>query len=432
MENYISDPGFEPNCDLPKGKLDDFCKLPNKPLEILEAYLREAGTYSDLAMLREEIIEDYEKSKQQSSLRILRNKIIFPCRYNKPDGSSIELTIKPSLYGDSTWFLYYVNLGTTASIPTEPGKLFERFAFFGSWTKLLTDLMDKALDERWCFHDSAEGEYPILVQYIKYTFSRLVQENKICISANQQFAAFNTGLVDDHYDDIYACFVPNTYSPDTPWRYNGFCTATSGGLSKVLISNINPLPAPPSYFSHKEDLFFDTEKPLCIDFEHIIVDNIRRLPIAFLREQLFDYPEALKCISSIEACKDASARDDLYDSLGTTISDDSKLFRRFQNRIKDAIEFACKRVRWNYRTAIPLYFPRGNRMSLMLPLALVDEDRADIALVVELLPSGCYQGQTILTLSQAYINARLVCKLTADWLNPEDIASRSAEGDSFD
>lgn len=47
-------------------------------------------------------------------------------------------------------------------------------------------------------------------------------------------------------------------------------------------------------------------------------------------------------------------------------------------------------------------------MSLMLPLCLLDEEKPDIALVVEQTASGNYQGQTILTLSQAYVDARLL------------------------
>ena len=41
---------------------------------------------------------------------------------------------------------------------------------------------------------------------------------------------------------------------------------------------------------------------------------------------------------------------------------------------------------------------------------------------MELTNSGSYQGQTILTLPQAYIDARLVCRLTGDWLNPTSIS----------
>ena len=56
-------------------------------------------------------------------------------------------------------------------------------------------------------------------------------------------------------------------------------------------------------------------------------------------------------------------------------------------------------------------------MSLMLPLSLRGDGVADVALVVELMRSGNYQGQTILTLQQAYIDGRLLCRPNSDWLD---------------
>ena len=58
-------------------------------------------------------------------------------------------------------------------------------------------------------------------------------------------------------------------------------------------------------------------------------------------------------------------------------------------------------------------------MSLMLPLCLEDDSNTDAALVVQKNPSGSYQGQTVLRLDQAYLDARLICKPNTDWLQPE-------------
>lgn len=249
-----------------------------------------------------------------------------------------------------------------------------------------------------------------------------MRENKICISKDMQFAAFNTGLVDRHYDDIYACFLPNDSASDTRWKFTGFCTAASRGLGKMLVNYFNPLPQPPRYFTRSEDLFFDLDKQLHPDFDHIIIDNIRRLPLQFLADQFSDCPEAKEICAEISESRDKATRGALYNELKEIISENSKLFIRIQNRIKDSIELARKRVRWNYKTAIPSYFPKRDSMSLMLPLCLTDEEIPDVALVVELTQSGNYQGQTILTIPQAYIDARLMCRLTSDWLNPSQIA----------
>jgi len=306
---------------------------------------------------------------------------------------------------------------STASTNVYPGKMLENFAFLGSWSGFLAELADKAVYEEWDFANSTDKDHHILIQYIKYTFYRLTKENKICISADEQFAAFNTGLVDKHYDDIYACFVPNDANVETKWKFAGFCTAASRGLGKLLVNCFNPLPQPPKYFTKNEDLIFDLNKPLHPDFDHIIIDNITRLPLRFLRDQFSDCPEAQDIADRILTA-DRYERRALYNELRCIISENSRLFIRIQNRIKDSIELARKRVRWNYKTAIPSYYPKSNTLSLMLPLCLLDEETPDVALVVELTRSGNYQGQTILTIPQAYIDARLLCRLNSDWLYP--------------
>ena len=100
-----------------------------------------------------------------------------------------------------------------------------------------------------------------------------------------------------------------------------------------------------------------------------------------------------------------------------------------RNLLEDAVELARKQVRWNFKTAIPCYFPTRNVMSLMLPLALQNDNRPDAALVVELTHSGNYQGQTILNLQQAYLDGRLLCRPNSEWLDSREIPGDEAELD---
>jgi hypothetical protein len=44
---------------------------------------------------------------------------------------------------------------------------------------------------------------------------------------------------------------------------------------------------------------------------------------------------------------------------------------------------AEKRIRWNFKTALPQYYPRFDFMSFLLPLALINDEVVDIALVVD-------------------------------------------------
>lgn len=412
------------SAELPEEALDCFCNLPVKPLSIIQSYLMKKGVVAETDNIRRELTEDFETAREAGKIRHYDSKIVFPCRYLKDDGSAVEITLKPSAYEGKRWFLYYVDttVRERGGLHTSPGKQLESFAFLGSWSGFLSELAEKAVAEEWDFRDSRRRSYHILIQYIKYTFARLKQENKVCVSEDNQFAAFNTGLVDKHYDDIYACFGPNDPRCDTRWKFTGFCTAASRGLWKMLVNYFNPLPLPPRYFTRSEDLFFDLDKRLHTDFDHIIIDNIRRLPLHFLEDQFSDCPEAKDICAEISRTSDKYRRAALYNELKEIISDNSRLFLRIQNRIKDSIELARKRVRWNYKTAIPSYFPKRDSMSLMLPLCLTEEETPDVALVVELTQSGNYQGQTILTIPQAYIDARLMCRITGDWLNPSQIS----------
>ncbi len=418
------------NGEIPTACLEDFCNLPAKPIGILQQYVQNKGHTLSPFDIKTALCEDFEKARS-GSIRFYDGKMIFPCRYLKNDGTPVEITLKRSSYTEGKpWFLNFIDTFTHGAGAQKiyPGRQLESFAFLGSWSSFLNELAEKAVSEDWDFADSPTKDNHILIQYIKYTFYRLTKENKVCISSDEQFAAFNTGLVDKHYDDIYACFVPNEPHTETRWKFTGFCTAASRGLGKMLVNYFNPLPQPPQYTKRNEELIFDLSKPLHPDFDHIIIDNIRRLPLRFLQDQFNDCPEAQAIAAKLRTA-DYHAKKGLYESLKEIISDNNRIFIRIQNRIKDSIELARKRVRWNYKTAIPSYFPKGNSMSLMLPLCLVDEETPDVALVVELTPSGNYQGQTILTIPQAYIDARLLCRLNSEWLTLSHQSADDADDD---
>ena len=94
-----------------------------------------------------------------------------------------------------------------------------------------------------------------------------------------------------------------------------------------------------------------------------------------------------------------------------------RIKRSLISRLDDAIELAQKRVEWNFKTAVPAFYPTKNTMSLLLPLDLTENEQPNVALVVKLMESGAYIGQTILTMKVAYNNARLICRPDSDWLN---------------
>lgn len=317
-----------------------------------------------------------------------------------------------------------------------PGKALERFGYLGTWQEFLATLADLALDEPWDFSgaglDANTRKFDILHNYIRYTFYRLTLEDKVGFSSDEDFAVFNTGLVDKHYEDIYACFEPS--DPDKPeearypWSFSGFCTAGTGRLGKRLVRELNPLPQPASYLERKEDLLFDLDREVVCDVHHIVVDNVHRLPVNFLRDELASSQECLGILAGIEELSDG-ARGERFEKLRGVIENDTRLFNRLSTSINAAIDVAKRQVRWNYKTAVPAYYPRTNSMNLLLPLILTDSPAPDVALVVELQKSGNYQGQTIVTMAQAYRDARLLCRPYIDWLSPASIIDAAEEED---
>ncbi len=92
---------------------------------------------------------------------------------------------------------------------------------------------------------------------------------------------------------------------------------------------------------------------------------------------------------------------------------DDALRRAFE----EAIRLAERRVRRNYKTAIPMYSPPRDRIQLLLPLCIVSKESADLALLVDPYEQ-VNMGWTVLTLDMAYNNARLLARPDSEWLIP--------------
>lgn len=375
-------------------------------------------------------------ARRAGAVRLYEGKVVFPIPVMRGDAHTpVEVSIRRQEHNDGNllpWFVSYVNdfVKPASALQGAPSKAIERFAWLGPWDEFLDALARIALDEQWDFGGMPDEQghvHAILKSYICTTFFRLKMEKKICFSDDGQFAAFNTGLVNDRYDDIYACFRPSL--GPIPWEFAGFTAAGSRGLGKELVSRFNPLPPTASYFDRKEDMLYDLSKELIIDYDHVILDNMARLPLDFLAEELRASDDALVIITELRGGADIETRKKLYQELRAIVEEDSRLFRRIRSGLNEAIDTAKRRIRWNFKTAIPSYYPRANTMSLLLPLSLLRDTVADAALVVQLMPSGNYQGQTILTMRQAYTNARLICRPDSDWLTTSQEHAGSAADD---
>ncbi len=284
------------------------------------------------------------------------------------------------------------------------------------WGKTERDEVNVGSNDNWY------PRYPKLESYITNTAKRLAYENKILYANNPsegvEYAAFNTGLVDKSYDWIYALFKENVKFPEkSPWCLVDF-VIVGQNAGKILNSIFPELPQRANYFESADCVLLDTSKRIECDYEHMLIEHVDRLPMEFIQENC---PE-LMCIDgvSIEEVYNKKwtdeTRKNYYDKLSVKLQKAPLVYYRMKKRFDDALGMALKRTEWNYKTAVPMYYPTKNKGALLLPLSLVNLDRVDVALVVTQEPSGAYQGQTILTLNMAYANSRLVTKPDSDWL----------------
>lgn len=296
------------------------------------------------------------------------------------------------------------------------------------------------MPERWSFYpDAAPPDYSILKSYLANTFRRLTFEQKIRIvqdpdrpADTEEYAAFNTGLVDRKYAYIYALFKRNTRDPEVYWYLIDFVVAGEETTGKTLVRLFNPLPERADYFHGQiRNILFDTSAgDLICDYPHIISERVDRLPVDFLKENCPDDFLTIrgKHIDRIASLpRNDTRKKSWFYALSKNILDNPRIFNRLKSRIEDAVTLAVQRAEWNYKAAVPMYYPPRNCVCFLLPLCLTRDDVVDLALVAEPLSSGSYQGHTILLPRHAYTNSRLIANPESDWLNTQYLSNDSGE-----
>jgi len=253
-----------------------------------------------------------------------------------------------------------------------------KFALFPNYDSAISFLADNLADkEAWDFSDSATKNNSILKNYLEFTFRKLQQEKKIAFTNDNKFACFNTGLVTENLEDIFAFFeeYKNPKSGfTTPFCFKAFLKKSD---NNILRHFSNSIPDVANFFEKPELLIFNPKCDLIPDLDHIIRENLSRFPIH------------LQC------------------------ADDAELRRQ----LVGAIDEAKKKVRSNYKVAVPQYY--DNKIQLLLPLCLTSgSPNPDLALVTHKLNDSTYTARTCLTLRMAYNNARLIVKPQSNWLKP--------------
>lgn len=242
------------------------------------------------------------------------------------------------------------------------------YAWIANFYGRIEELKSMAMDENWDYKKHPTGKNPILTNYIKHTFIKLYEEKKVL--EQEGYSVFNTGLVTDLQEEIFALFQKNKLETATQkWYFIGWRKQSDRDLLKF-----SQLPDCANYFDENPSgLIYDTRLELRPNVEHIIDDNLER------------FPENLQKMEKYQ----------LSVLLGGTIND------------------AIRRIRRNYKTAVPQYYK--GKLQLLLPICLTSKASADLALVIEK-ENNIYRASTCLTLDMAINNARLIAKPDDEWL----------------
>lgn len=236
----------------------------------------------------------------------------------------------------------------------------------------LDELATLAEPEDWDYRNTLNDFHkPVLFNYLKYTYKRLAEEDKIVIADDGSAIAFNTGLVTPSQVAIF-CYCQKNFLQDktTEWHFTAWRRKGEYDLTRF-----STLPEMAHYFSDPSSLVLDTRRDFRINTDHIISENKERFPEPY--RSMLDF--------------------------------------QLSNFLNGAISSARERVKRNYKTAIPQYY-RG-QVQLLLPLCLSRPDIADLALVIES-HDAFYRAATCLTLDMAYNNARQLARPDRDWLQP--------------
>jgi hypothetical protein len=296
--------------------------------------------------------------------------------FGRPRASIDEPEPEPEPASDSDEFppqlrqfaWFPLRSGVTIDDPADRGRK--------AWADVLESLRDLAEDEEWTGATPTIRPLPILDSFLRYTYQRLVMEQKIAVSDGGEYAAFNTGLLTAHAEDVFGLFRRNQHEDAQPWVFLRWATESD----REILRYFGEPPLMAEYVTTSANLVYDWRRPLKLAYEHILIDNIDRFPVDLQRQPL-----------------------------------------RAKQALDHAVFMTLKRVRRNHKVVVPQWYPKlgDSGAQFLMPLDLTGSGHADLALVVSEVGVIAYRGHTVLTLEMAYTNARLVARPDSDWLKPQ-------------
>lgn len=253
--------------------------------------------------------------------------------------------------------------------------LLKRYSSLGSketFDKKLFYLTTIADDEKWYYHRRNSESFSVIFYYIIHTFDRVLKQNKIFVNQDETVSVFNTGLMNPQGDEILGVFEKSyNYDEKDPtsnyWHFKTFYAEND----RKFINYSLEKPEIATYFSDFNELYFDPNIEISLNFDHFYDDNYERLP------------EELKTLD-----KDTARI----------------VFNGF-------LEYTIKKIKRNNRIPVPQFY--REKIMFLIPVEVFGTKTVIIA--VERLGER-YVANTVLTMNMAYNCARLINRPESNWL----------------
>lgn len=267
------------------------------------------------------------------------------------------------------------------------------------------DLSEHIVEENW------GNEHGMLYKYLDYIFRCQIfdkQVKKITYSTSEEIVVFHTGLQRRH-DHEFLYFVlksndPEKRNAEQRWRVpagsiNNSCFSKNELKEKWLLEEEKEhLPERTKFYKELQELLFDETYEIEVNWPERLRTNKERI-----------YQELKQTSKDIDKSKLVQ---DLSDSFAEGL-------RKAQNRAKANPRLAVaqgfvetKHYKKRVELLLPLKieYPKDSKKYHTFALALRKTDKK-------------YTGMSLLTMSMAYANARLVGYVDSSWLNNEAISN---------
>ncbi len=295
---------------------------------------------------------------------------------------------KQKKFKDITW-------GNKESFTKNFGFTFGKFKFNTAKDskEFLERVNSSAIQENWNYKNNKSAiNFPILKSYLEHEFDRLCYEyyslsskHSLIFNSDESCIIFNTNLINKFGQDlIISGRIERTGNESEDFFISDLALSPSKNELKKQGFDTSKEPQPPHFFESLDEILFHSEWEIDMSFEsyeHILLYRDFRLP------------EEYRSINK--------------ESMG--------------RKLTDSINFAKNIAKKNYKFIVPMYYPAFRRVQFLMPIYLEStfSNTPDFALVLTPVPEyKMYKLETILTLDEAYQDARLIAKPEEVWLRP--------------